>query len=94
MKAIIRSLYLGPATVSGGSARFNLSDGLGSGRGEILQGGFYGAWRFDNYYLSASLAAHYRGATTGMVVGRSDGQGGWEAGRQAARSGSVVRVAG
>ena len=40
--------------LSGGSARFNLSNGLGSGRGENLQGGFYGAWRFDSYYLSAS----------------------------------------
>ena len=32
-------------------ANFRLSDGLGSGRGDILQGGFYGAWRFDSYYL-------------------------------------------
>ena len=53
--------------LSGGSARFNLSNGLGSGRGEILQGGFYGAWRFDSYYLSASLAASYYDVSSDRV---------------------------
>lgn len=54
--------------LSGGSARFSLSDGLGSGRGDILQGGFYGAWRFDSYYLSASLAASYYDVSSERVV--------------------------
>lgn len=45
--------------MSGGSASFRLSDGLGSGRGDIVQGGAYGTWRFHGYYLAASLAASY-----------------------------------
>ena len=54
--------------LSGGSANFRLGDGLGSGRGDILQGGFYGAWRFDSYYLAGSLAASYYDVTSDRIV--------------------------
>jgi autotransporter-associated beta strand protein len=50
--------------LSGAGANFQLSDGLGTGRGDILQGGVYGATRFDNYYLAASLAASYYDVST------------------------------
>jgi outer membrane autotransporter protein len=54
--------------VSGGSANFKLGDGLGSGRGDIIQGGFYGSSRFDSYYLSASLAASFYDVSTDRIV--------------------------
>lgn len=54
--------------LSGGSARFNLNNGLGSGRGDIFQGGLYGAWRFDSYYLSASAAAAYFDVSSDRAV--------------------------
>ena len=50
--------------LSGAGTNFGLSDGLGTGRGDILQGGVYGATRFDNYYLAASLAASYYDVST------------------------------
>ena len=54
--------------LSGAGANFGLSDGLGTGRGDILQGGVYGATRFDNYYLAASLAASYYDVSTERIV--------------------------
>ena len=54
--------------LSGAGTNFGLSDGLGTGRGDILQGGVYGATRFDNYYLAASLAASYYDVSTERIV--------------------------
>jgi outer membrane autotransporter protein len=54
--------------ISGGNANFGLNAGLGSGRSDILQGGVYGATRFDSYYLSASLAASYYDVSTDRIV--------------------------
>ena len=42
--------------LSGGSANFGLSDGLGSGHGDVYQVGAYGALRRDSFYLAASVA--------------------------------------
>jgi autotransporter-associated beta strand protein len=42
---------------SGGAASFALSDGLGSGRGDIYQAGAYGATRWNGFHLAASVAA-------------------------------------
>jgi outer membrane autotransporter protein len=44
---------------SGGSATFGLSEGLGSGRGDIYQAGAYGATRINGFYLAASAAASW-----------------------------------
>jgi autotransporter-associated beta strand protein len=41
---------------SGGSASFGLSDGLGSGHGDIYQFGGYAATRWQGFYLAASAA--------------------------------------
>jgi outer membrane autotransporter protein len=54
--------------VSGGSANFKLGNGLGSGSGDIIQGGVYGTTRFDNYYLAASLAASFYDVSTDRIV--------------------------
>jgi hypothetical protein len=54
--------------LSGAGTNFGLSDGLGTGRSDMLQGGVYGATRFDNYYLSASLAASYYDVSTERIV--------------------------
>jgi len=50
------------------SANFQLAGGLGSGRGDILQGGVYGATRFDSYYLAASLAASFYDVSADRIV--------------------------
>jgi outer membrane autotransporter protein len=44
---------------SGGTARFGLSDGLGSGGGDIYQAGAYGATRLSGFHLAASVAASW-----------------------------------
>ena len=54
--------------LTGAGTNFGLSDGLGTGRGDVLQGGVYGATRFDNYYLAASLAASYYDVSTERIV--------------------------
>jgi autotransporter-associated beta strand protein len=54
--------------VAGGATNFSLDGGLGSGRGDIVQGGVYGATRFDDYYLAASLAAAYYDVSTDRTV--------------------------
>ena len=54
--------------VSGAATHFELRDGLGTGRSDVLQGGVYGATRFDNYYLSGSLAASYYDVSTERIL--------------------------
>ena len=54
--------------LAGGSTNFGLSDGLGSGTGDIFQAGAYGTSWLGNYYASAAAAlARYELNTTRSV---------------------------
>jgi autotransporter-associated beta strand protein len=54
--------------LAGGSATFGLSDGLGSGNGNIYQAGFYGTARFGEVYVAAAAALSRVDLTTDRIV--------------------------
>lgn len=54
--------------MSGGSSRWGLSDNLGGGSSEILQGGAYASQRVKSAYLSAAFAYARQSVSTDRMV--------------------------
>ena len=54
--------------LAGGGTSWGLDAGLGGGRSDMFQAGFYGSQRWGNAYLSGALAYNFHDVTTNRTV--------------------------